>query len=53
MSAGGLVSSQSDVEPAADAATLNVPATPAEAAATAELPEIVIVASREEARTRG
>ncbi len=45
--------SQADVEPAADAATLNVPTSTPEGAATADLPEIVIVASREEPRTRG
>jgi hypothetical protein len=45
--------SQSHVEPAADAATVNVPARPSEGAAASDLPEIVILGSRDEPRTRG
>jgi len=45
--------SQTHVEPAADAASLNVPASTSEEAAASDLPEIVIVASRDEPRTRG
>ena len=39
--------SQTHVEPAADAATLNVPTSTPEEAAAADMPEIVIVASRD------
>ena len=45
--------SQTHVEPAAESTTLSVPSSTSEEAATSELPEIVIVASREELRTRG
>jgi len=45
--------SQTHVEPAAETATLNVPASTSDGAAASDLPEIVIVASREEPRTRG
>jgi hypothetical protein len=45
--------SKTHVEPAADAATLNVPVSTSEVTETSDLPEIVIVASREGPRTRG
>jgi hypothetical protein len=45
--------SQTHDEPAADAATLNVPASASESNAVADMPEIVIVASRDEPRNRG
>jgi hypothetical protein len=45
--------SQTHVDSASDAAILKGTANPAEGAATSDLPEIVIVASREEPRTRG
>jgi hypothetical protein len=44
--------SQTHVEPAADAATLNGPTSTSEGAAASDLPEIVIVASRDEPRPR-
>jgi len=44
--------SQTHVESAADAATLNVPASTPDEAAAADMPEIVIVASRDAPRVR-
>jgi hypothetical protein len=44
--------SQTHVEPAADAATLNVPTSTSEGAVASDLPEIVIVASRDEPQPR-
>lgn len=45
--------SQTHVDSADDTAKLSVPASPSEGTAASDLPEIVIVASREEPRTRG